>query len=212
MGGMEAHGFRDLICRAQAGDAEAVEGLLAAVRPYLEAQARRYLNRMPGWDSIAHVVQDAWLRVWERLRQFDGAANDEETLAAFRKWVRTVLRNVGSNHVRDSHRKRRRPKQPLVSLDAGAPGRSPSQANAAEPAANQSTPSANVRAGEKAQMVLAAVDQLPDEKDRAIVRLRFFDGLSLRQIADRLQLSYDLVRERFRSSLRRLERRLEELR
>ena len=45
-----------------------------------------------------------------------------------------------------------------------------------------------------------------------IVRLRFFEGLSLRQVAGRLQLSYDKVRERFRFSVRRLQQYLEELR
>ena len=45
-------------------------------------------------------------------------------------------------------------------------------------------------------------------RDREIVRLCFFDGLSLRQIAERLQLSYDKVRQRYHRSLKVLEREL----
>jgi DNA-directed RNA polymerase specialized sigma24 family protein len=41
-----------------------------------------------------------------------------------------------------------------------------------------------------------------------IVRLHFFDGLSLREIAERLDLSYDQVRHRYQTTLRSLEQEL----
>jgi RNA polymerase sigma factor (sigma-70 family) len=57
-------------------------------------------------------------------------------------------------------------------------------------------------------MVRAALLKIASETDREIVRLYFFDSLSLRQIAERLGLSYDKVRERHHASLRFLEREL----
>ena len=67
------------------------------------------------------------------------------------------------------------------------------------------TPSANVRAEEQAALVRAALAKVPDETDRALLRLRFFEGLSLRQAARQLGVSYDAARERYRRALTRLE-------
>ncbi|MBI3467782.1 MAG: sigma-70 family RNA polymerase sigma factor, partial [Planctomycetes bacterium] len=81
-----------------------------------------------------------------------------------------------------------------------------------EPAGAEPTPSANVRSEEQDQLVRAALDRIPDTTDRQIVQLRFFDGLSLRQIAERLKLGYDQVRERYHRGMQRLERELGGLR
>src|SRR5205823_6394028 len=75
-----------------------------------------------------------------------------------------------------------------------------------DPAASDPTPSANVQADEQARLIRAALERIPDTTDREMVRLCFFEGLSLRQIAERLNLTYDEVRERYHSSLRLLER------
>jgi RNA polymerase sigma-70 factor (ECF subfamily) len=213
MGGMDATGFRDLVRRAQAGDPAAVERLLAVIRPHLESRAARCADPARAAESTSDLVQEAWLRAWRKLDRFRGLADDDEqTLAAFLAWIGKLLRHLGLSRRRDSNRKRRRPPRALVSLDGAVPGSSTNPGKAVEPAAAQPTPSADVRASERARLVLQALAELPDEKDREIVRLSFFEGQSLRQIAERLQLSYDAVRTRFRSSLRRLGHRLEGLR
>jgi RNA polymerase sigma-70 factor, ECF subfamily len=209
---MEAHGFRDLVRQAQTGDQRALDRLLSVVRPYLERLAQRYADPARPSESVSDLVQEAWVRAWRKLGQFRGAADDEQTRATFLAWAGRLLDRLSRNRRRDSDRRRRRPEQPLMSLDAAVPGGSTYAGKAAEPAADQPTPSANVRAGERARLVREALAELADEKDREIVRLCFFEGLSLRQVADRLQFSYDAVRQRFHGSLRRLERRLEELR
>ena len=50
-----------------------------------------------------------------------------------------------------------------------------------------------------------------EETDRLIVRLRFFDGQLLHQIAGQVHLSYDQVRDRYQKALRRLRGALKEL-
>jgi DNA-directed RNA polymerase specialized sigma24 family protein len=47
--------------------------------------------------------------------------------------------------------------------------------------------------------------------DRQIIELCFAQKLSLREIAERLQLSYDKVRERYHAGLRFLQRQLDGL-
>ena len=112
---------------------------------------------------------------------------------------------------RDRHALRRQPPQPLVRLDAAAPDASGTEQRRREPAASGPTPSANARADEEALLLQAALNRIPDPADREILRLCFFEGLSLRQIADRLQVSYDKVRQSYHRGLRFLERELEGL-
>jgi len=186
--------------------------LLTVVRPHLERLARRYADPARPSESVSDLVQESWVRAWRKLDRFRGAADDEQTRAAFLAWTGRLLDRLGRNRRRDGRRRCRCPEQPVVSLGGAAPAGSTDTGRAAEPAARQPTPSANVRDGEKARLVLEALADLPDAKDRAIVRLCFFEGWSLRQIAEQMQFSYDAVRQRFHSSLRRLERSLEELR
>ena len=88
---------------------------------------------------------------------------------------------------------------------------STNQGGAIDPTAPEPTPSANVRADEQSRLVLEALNKLPDPINREIIRLRFFEGLSLRQIAAQLDLTYDVVRERFKTTKKRLQRELEGL-
>jgi RNA polymerase sigma factor (sigma-70 family) len=50
-----------------------------------------------------------------------------------------------------------------------------------------------------------------DATDREVIRLYFFEGLSLQGIAERLDLTYDMVRDRYRRAIRQLERNLRAL-
>ena len=60
----------DLLERARTGDRAATTRLLEMVRPHLEACARGYCDPAGG-ESTADLVQESWLRAWQRLDQFD---------------------------------------------------------------------------------------------------------------------------------------------
>ena len=53
--------------------------------------------------------------------------------------------------------------------------------------------------------VRSALGRIPDAIDRRIVLMRFFVGLSIRQIARRLRLDREVVSKRYQASLRLLE-------
>ena len=201
---MHPEQFRELLSRAQAGDRAAMDSLFEATRPYMLQVARTYAD--PD-ESASDLIQDAALRAWQAVGDFRGADADDETHTMFMAWIIRIVHRVGLNAVRDRQAKRRAPTQTIVSLDPAGASES-SFDHPMEPAANESSPSVNLARAEQRQIIQHVLESSLNDEDRTIVRLRFFDCLSLRQISERLQVSYDRVRERYAASMRKLEREL----
>jgi RNA polymerase sigma factor (sigma-70 family) len=196
-------GFSALLREAQAGNKPAVETLLAALRPYLERAVRNFGGSWGAGPGVADLVQEACLRIWRKLDRFQGTQDDGLTRALFLGWVDRLVCRLGQNSLRDHRARRRTPPKGLVRLgEAGGTG------GTGEPTANEPTPSWSLRHEEQRQRVRDALDRLPSQVGRAIVRLHFFDGISLREVARRLGLSYDQVRERYQVSMRYMGREL----
>lgn len=196
---------------AQNGDRQAMERLLAALLPLLESLARRYAEPGSPQESCADLVQEASMRIWQKLPQFQGSEDMAQTAAMFHDWVSQLVRRLAQDRQRHRHAHRRKPKQGIARFRAATAGDSNSDAGARDPSARGPTPSTNVRRGEEADRIRAALAKIADDTDREIVRLCFFDGLSLRQIAERLNVNYDKVRTRYHACLRQLERELKGL-
>jgi RNA polymerase sigma-70 factor (ECF subfamily) len=204
---MQAEGFRDLVNRAQAGDQEALNRLLKAAQADLLVRARKYVTPDQPEASASDLVQSACLRAWQHLDKFRCGPDDEQTLAQFRAWLLRILQRLGLNAIRFRSAQRRRPAHKPLRLAPRPPDEVGHGPNALEPAGAEATPSSHVRAAEEALLLRQALARMPPA-DRTILELRFFEGLSLRQVAARVQLSEDKVRQRYHFSLRRLEREL----
>jgi RNA polymerase sigma factor (sigma-70 family) len=206
VGGMPDDGVHALVQRAKAGEEAAWQELHGRLQPYLLRLARDALG--PAWPekSVSDLVSESWLRAWQGIAGFRGGADDSQTGPLLRAWLAMIVKNARHNDRRFDEAACRKPPPGQVALgptDSAQPG---IEVVAADP-----TPSAHLWAAERREAVRAAVETLTDEKDREIIRLRFFEEQSLAQIARRLQLSYDDVRERFHRSLQRLEPYLREL-
>jgi len=206
---MPSDGFRELVSRAQAGDKHALRDLLEALRPYMEHVAQGYADPARGAESTADLVQESWMRAWEKLSQFRAGESDEETRAMLHGWIGQIVHRLGLNLRRDQKAKKRSPEDgAIVSLShetgSGSLGSLPAIDSGP-------TPSGVFSQNERSLRVRQVVDALPDSVDRAFVQLRFFEGLSLADVARKLGLTYEQARERFRSLSLRLERELEEL-
>jgi RNA polymerase sigma-70 factor (ECF subfamily) len=190
----------DLLALAQAGDSDATSRLLELVRPHLEAWARGYSDPAEASESTADLMQEAWLKAWQKLDQFEAAGPEDEVRRRFLGWVSQIVHRLGLNRQRDRSAMKRRPADGLlVSLaHEPAPGQQPALLV-------EQTPSAIVCLDEETRRVEAAIASLPDELDRSIIQLRFFDGLSLRQISERLATSYERVLGRYHAALAVLE-------
>jgi RNA polymerase sigma factor (sigma-70 family) len=208
-------GFHDLIVRAQRGDRAAVDALLEVIRPWLWQSARGFADADRPDESTADLAQSAWLKVWQSLDQFQGPkdteAGDAQTLAMFRAWALQIVRRLGMNAVRDRNAGVRRPPGGVERLDLCPPGQSTRSWGYRGPRAADPSPSACAEAIEQAERIAAALERLSSEEDREIVRLRFVEGLSLRQIGSELSRNHEHVRQRFHAAMRILERELEGL-
>ncbi len=68
-----------------------------------------------------------------------------------------------------------------------------------------------MQAHERARLVQQALERLTDPPDQAIIRLPFVEGLSLRQVAHRLDCNHETVRQRYHAVLEQLQNELQGL-
>jgi RNA polymerase sigma-70 factor, ECF subfamily len=194
-------GFAALLARARAEDRAATDALLALIRPWIEQQARMHAGAD---ENVSDLVQKAWLRAWQKLDQFTGADDEAQAQAMFRAWLARIVSRLGLNAVRDRAAKGRVPPGKLFRLNGvGVCGDS---AMMPEPSTGQPTPSAQVQADEQTRKVREALNRIDDPLDRDIIRLRFFEGMSLREVAERLGCNHETVRQRYHAALGRLQR------
>jgi RNA polymerase sigma factor (sigma-70 family) len=197
----------DLIRHVQMGDRTAWQPLFVLVQPYLLRLAQDFLG--PGWPdgSVSDLTQETWVRAWQGLPDFRGGEDATQTAALFRAWLARIMKNVRLNQQRFQQSQRRRPPPGTIRLDAAGD----STAAHVEPPARDPTPSSGPRDEEQCRLINQALEQLADPTDRDIIRLHFFEGLSLTAIAGRLQLTLDRVRKGFHRSLARLKPPLDDL-
>jgi RNA polymerase sigma factor (sigma-70 family) len=205
---MQREGFKDLVILAQGGDAAAMDRLLAELRPHLERIARDYAEPDRAAESASDLVQEAELRAWQKIDQFCGGPDDQQTLAMFRAWAGQIVRRVGLDARRNSATQRRSPPGAILRL---GPAAGSTTGGGLQPAGSEPTPSARLRSDEAAQRVRAAIQDLPDPGDREIVGLYFFEGKTLSEIAKLLGIGYEAAKYRYRAAMERLERSLGDL-
>ena len=151
-------GLGDLLRQVAARDAAAFSTLYKQTNAKLYGVIARILTR---GDVAADVLQEAYVRIWEKAGDFDPVRGSP--LA----WMATIARNRALDEVR-----RVRP----VSLE--------DQAEGFEPAAEEIDPLA---ARERSEGLTRLVDCLKglDEEKRAIVLLAYYRGSSREALAKR---------------------------
>ncbi len=198
-------GFRDLIRKAQAGDREAMDQVLAILWPHLQQLARRYAEPLRHVASTADLLQESCLRAWNRLTTFQGGSEDEGTFEMFRAWIGQIIRRVGIDRTRELGTQRRRPEEKVLRLDASNSGDSISEGGWVDAPSREPSPSAYARSRELEERLQAALAGISDQTNASILRLNILDGLDLTEIADRLGISDETVRRRCWSTLQQIQ-------
>lgn len=180
---------QELIARAKEGDHEALGQLLELHRPYLRVLALRYLSGpLQGRVGTSDAVQVTCLSAVRRIENFQGSTPGE-----FAAWLKMLHEGNVKNLVRDH-----------VATQKRSIGREQAgNASDRDVLDSLTTPSQRAMSNEKAVALAAAIETLTGDQSTAI-RLRFFDGLKLREIAERMDRSEDSISQLIRRGLARL--------
>lgn len=184
--------FQQLLRSARAGDEAARGRLLERFRGYLRVLALRQMDvRVQRRVDASDLVQQTFLSAHRNFAQFSGST--ENSLVA---WLRKIhARNV----------------QDLVREHVGAEKRSVKreeyEGEIPHEAVLQQTstlrPSQRVLLNEDAARLADLLEQLP-EAQREVIRLRYLEGLALKEIGEHMQRSREAVAGLLKRGMRRL--------
>ena len=176
------------VAQLRGGDLDALSALLTRYQNRLY----RYLLRLVREPAEAEdLFQQTWLRVAEKIRQFDPRRN-------FEAWLFTLARNLAIDHLR-----RIRPE----SLDQPAADTAGESAAARLPS-HERPAIEGILARERAGRLGAALEMLPMVQ-REVLTLRFEEEMKLEEIAEVLDAPLSTVKTRLRRALERLREMLE---
>lgn len=132
------------------------------------------------------IVQETLLRAWQSRGTLRWMG-----YRAFRAWLLTIADRCIAD-ARERHFSQKRGSGRSVSLSGGFSA----DATGMDPAGS-TTPSRVARFREEAQLIRAAISDLPDDV-REIVRLRLLEQLTMQEVAARLGLPLSTVQHRIR--------------
>ncbi len=158
---------RQLIHRAQQGETAAFEALVQQHAPFVYNLALRTLNDVHEAEDIA---QDAFVRVWQALPQFQAKSQ-------FRTWLYRIVTNLCYNRLP-------RLKTELAALD-------PTEAVLLSD--GRQTVERQLLTAELRDYLFTAIDNLPPSY-RLLITLRHLQGLSYQEIADVTELPLGTVK------------------
>ena len=203
----------ELLRRARNGEDDAWRELIALAEPFLLAQVSKVMG--PRWpqQSASDLTQETWHKAWSSIHDFRGGPTAADTAAMFRAWLGKILQSQWKNSVRALLAKKREPAEAILRLAAAGADQGNGQRAALDPPDPGPAPSVEVRRREQATEAGAALDRLEDPRDRDVLRLYFYDGMSFRDIAGELGITLDKVRTSYHRGLERLQdlKRLQDL-
>ena len=179
---------RDLVRRIGRRDGEAFRGLFGRYAPNALALARRVV-RQP--FLAEEIVQEAFLAVWKNPDGYD------DRRGSVRSWLMGMVHHRAVDAVRREESQRRRAEE----AQANEPVVTPDPAEQVVE---------DLGLPEERRAVRAALEQLSD-KQRQVIELMYYEGLSQSTISERLGLPLGTVKSRTLLGMRRLRTQLARL-
>lgn len=169
-------GDEQLVQAVQAGDAEAAAELVD--RHYAAIYA--FLRRLARTDAdAADLTQRTFARVWPALPRFAGRSS-------LKSWLHGIARHVWLDWLRGNHRETSASDAWWAALTDPAP-----------------TPDEAVSRVDLSESLYAAVDDLSEDL-RTTVHLHYYQGLTLQETADAIEIATSTVKHRLRAAITRL--------
>jgi RNA polymerase sigma-70 factor (ECF subfamily) len=180
----------ELLTRLQSGQREVFGVLVRRYQRELYGYLRRYLGDA---DLADDVFQATFLQVYVKIGQYEPGR-------AARPWLYTIATHQAIDAIRRAGRKS------MVSLEQSSSesdnGEVRSLIEMLE--AREISPVDHAESNERAQMVRATVDKLP-EFLRSVVILAYYQGLKYREVADILEVPVGTVKSRLHTALLKLQ-------
>jgi len=172
--------IQTLVRRAQAGDREAFDGLVRALRDRLRASVESWARfQLGGHVEVDDVLQETFVRAYRSLGHFQWQGDD-----SFFRWLCGIARKALAQAVQDSLRAARE--------------RGGRLAPRSEP-----TPSRAARREERFDRLEEALRMLRPEHRTAIILCRV-EGLTSKQVAERMERTPEAVRQLLVRAMREL--------
>jgi RNA polymerase sigma-70 factor, ECF subfamily len=166
-------GSQQLCARARAGDLEAASQLVSL--HYRKVYA--FLRRLCGNDDdAAEMTQKTFSKIWAALGSYEGRAS-------FSTWIHGIGRNVYLDWRRRGNRLDSQSDEWWETCAADGP-----------------SPFENAAERDEAARLYALVARLDDEK-RDVIHLHYYQGLSLKETAEVLDIATSTVKYRLREAL-----------
>jgi RNA polymerase sigma-70 factor (ECF subfamily) len=166
----------DLVRLAQKGDMRAFEELVARHRDKVYSRA---YSMMRNEDEALDLSQDAWVKGWQRLGQFQGDST-------FVTWMTRIVINLCLDQLRKLKRKRAESLEALEEEPGGVEGHMEVVAP---------NPTAGLERAEARATINRALAQM-SAKHRTVLILHEFEQMDYREIAKRMQCSVGTVMSR----------------
>lgn len=163
----------EIIERVKSGDRKAFSQL---VRRHQRGLLRLSLRFVKDMDAAEDVVQEAFIKSYEKLNSFEGRAS-------FKSWLYQIAVNTARNKLRESRLETTDIDH--VHLSVGAIAESTLVHSAV------------------AEVIQKEVDLLPFKQRTALV-LRIYEDLSFKEIADVMDCPYDTAKANYRHALLKL--------
>lgn len=165
-----------LVRAAQKGDMVAFEELVARHRDKIYARA---YSMMRNEDEALDLSQEAWVKGWQRLIQFQGEAS-------FATWMTRIVINLCLDQLRRHKRVRAESIEQMDEEVGGVERQMP---------VVEANPTAGLERHELRQRIDKALDQLSVEHRTALI-LHEFEDLEYKEIAKRMKCSIGTVMSR----------------
>lgn len=173
-----------LVRAAQKGGMEAFEELVARHRDKIYARA---FSMVRNEEGALDLSQEAWVKAWQRLKQFQGEAS-------FVTWITRIVINLCLDYIRKQKRTRA---ESIDQLDDELGG-----VERQMPVINPN-PTEKLERDELRQRIDRAMNQLSHEH-RTVLILHEFEDLEYKQIAKRMGCSIGTVMSRLFYARRKL--------
>jgi RNA polymerase sigma-70 factor (ECF subfamily) len=181
-----------LVRAAQRGDMRAFEELVARHRDKIYARA---YSMMRNEEEAIDLSQEAWVKGWQRLKQFQGESS-------FGTWMTRIVINLCLDQLR-KHKRQRTESIEAMSEESGGVERQMPVVTV--------NPTAGLERGELRQRIDRALGQL-SESHRTVMVLHEFEEMEYKEIAKTMGCSIGTVMSRLFYARRKMAALLADLR